>query len=56
MNVVWPVCALCGSVLVVLAYARIGVPPARSGQHGKTPFPAAVAKGDVALRKRLHAG
>jgi hypothetical protein len=49
MNVVWPVCALFGSVLVVLAYRRLATPRDRA-EHHKPPFPAVVAKG------ALHCG
>ncbi len=49
MNVVWPVCALFGSVLLLWFYLRHG--PARSADaNGDTPFPYAVAKG------ALHCG
>lgn len=47
MNVVWPVCALFGSVLVVLAHARLAVPAGDDGKHGRMPFAAVVAKGTL---------
>lgn len=53
MNVVWPVCALFGSVLVMLAYRRLATPAARAtsgGDGGEVPFAALVAKG------ALHCG
>lgn len=49
MNVVWPVSALFGGVLVVLAYRRLATPRDEPG-HRKPPFPAVVAKG------ALHCG
>ncbi len=50
MNVVWPVCALFGSVVAVLAYARLAAPASDQGEGGKVPFAAVVAKG------ALHCG
>lgn len=47
MNVVWPVSALFGSVLVWLAYRRLATPAAHAGKRGKPPFPAIVAKGTL---------
>lgn len=50
MNVVWPVCALFGSVLVVLAYWQLASPAEQKVGRRKLPFPAIVAKG------ALHCG
>lgn len=49
MNLVWPICALFGSVLVVVAYAKLAAPRQRA-KHAKPPFAAVVAKG------ALHCG
>ncbi|WP_246505160.1 DUF4396 domain-containing protein [Coralloluteibacterium stylophorae] len=49
MYLVWPLCALFGSVLALWAYLRIGRMQAH-GDHQKPPFPASVAKG------ALHCG
>ncbi|WP_245696045.1 DUF4396 domain-containing protein [Alloyangia pacifica] len=59
MNVAWPVCALFGGVLVLLAYVRVGraPEPSRSGQghegshdHGVSSMAVSVGKG------ALHCG
>jgi hypothetical protein len=50
MNVVWPVCALFGSVPLVLAYRWLAVPAAQGEKVAKAPFAAVVAKG------ALHCG
>lgn len=50
MNVVWPVSALFGGVLAVLAHRRLGTPAGRAGDTQKPPFPGIVAKG------ALHCG
>ena len=52
MNVVWPVCALFGSVLVVLAYRSLSTPAGQGdkGKGAKPPFAGTVAKG------ALHCG
>lgn len=47
MNIVWPVCALFGSVLAWLAYRRLAMPAAHAGKGSKPPFPAIVAKGTL---------
>jgi hypothetical protein len=47
MNVVWPVCALFGGVLVVLAYRRLAMPASRGARNRRPSFPAAVAKGTL---------
>ncbi|SEI45190.1 DUF4396 domain-containing protein [Frateuria terrea] len=49
MNVVWPICALFGSVLVVAAYAKLATPRQKVGRP-EPPFAAVVAKG------ALHCG
>lgn len=50
INVVWPVCALFGSVLVVVAHARLAEPSGPTGKRGRTPVATVIAKG------ALHCG